>query len=602
MLLAAAAWILWSTAPADAGLEEEQGTEELVLEAAPGLEGADPLPETLAEEIVRTEMVDPVAALAENIELGYPPERDILVRAELTTVADEQGHPPKACEGWTVVAQTWLSETGEVARFEAVSDAKGIAEFHFPDFIHVDWLTCLPPEGSGYAMGFYEGHDDLGPDDDYLALLHMTPAKGAFGHVVDHQGLAVGGATVHVYDENWTYGLGDWTPGFLTAVTDGSGRFAFDQLPKNDWVFSVEPDRWLMMDPILEHQQEGNGIASIEKDSEEAIDVGVLKVVPMVSLDLQMMGSNGSPAVGASLYLEPLALDDWFVRDIVEANLSEEERAEAIFSSDSSDVLAAFEDLPYSFYFTSDTSGKVTLRLLRGRYRMRVESLPGMLAEEESPPMEFHTDQGNLTYRFPAPLGELRGRVVGSDGSPRPEASVQLSWSVNEDDWDNLDRDCDATGGFVFQSVRLGGEFRVDVWPGHDAWLPEGSPLSGSEFDGDLEITLEPAGGILIDFKMDFLPHRIAYVKILDFTPDGDRGFDPDALWWQRCRDRHFRLKRNNRVNLSYLKPGTYQIALFHSAADFLGQDDKEAGITEIGRWALTTCGEVQRLQVDWPR
>lgn len=599
LAILATGWILWPQNPSGGELGDDPAAQRELPDAAPELTGADTLGERPVEDIIRTEMVDPVAALTENLVLGYPPERDILVRAELTLVDGEQGHPPKGCQGWKVVAQTWLSETGEVARFEAISDAKGIAEFHFPDFIHVDWVTCLPPQGSGHALSFYEGHDDLGPDDDYLALLHVTPSKGTFGHVQDHQGLPVGGAIVHVYDEGWTYGLGDWTPGFLSTTTDGGGRFAFEQMPPGNWVFAVEPEEWLMMDPVLGRQQEGAGVASIGPDTTEAIDVGILKVVPMVSIDLQMMGSNGSSAVGAGLYLEPTALDDWFVRDIVDANMSKQEKAELMFSSDSRDVL---DELPYSFHFTSDSSGKVTLRLLRGRYTMHVDALPGMFAGDENLPMEFHTDQGDLIYRFHAPLGELSGKVLGSDGSPISTASVELRWRAGKEEWDSLDRDCDATGSFLFQSVRMGGEFHVRVWSGHDQWLPIDRPLSGAEFDGDLELTLEPAERILIRFGMDVLPKRTAHVRILDFTPREGERFDPDATWWRNCQKNSYHLNRSNRANLSRLQPGTYSIALYHSSPNPPSEVGQESVVSEIGRWTLDTGDEVHRLQVSLPR
>ena len=589
--------MLFPTDDASDGPKEESTQAEEMIAAAPAVEAA-PTTSDISDAIERTEFVDPVIAMTENVALGYAPERDIIVRAELTRVDGERSHPPKGCEGWTVVAQTWISETGEIARFEAVSDKKGIAEFHFPDFIHVDWVMCLPPEGSGYAVGFYEGHDDLGPDDDYLALLHMQPAKGAFGRVRDQQGRAVAGAVVHAFDDGWTYGLGDWTPGFLTTTTDANGRFEFPQLSPATWVFAVEPEQWLMIEPVLGHQHESFGLAEIRQDTEEALDVGILVVVPMVAVELTLLGSNGAPAVGADLFLDPLTLDDWAPGKVADANLTPEEQSEAIFSSQSTDAL---DDLPYSFHFASDREGKVKLRLLRGRYNMMVDALPGMEHGDENPDMDFHTDQGSLVYRFQAPLGELHGIVRGTDGSPMYDATVDLSWRSGEEDWDGDDRSCDANGAFVFQSVRIGGDFTLSVWSGHDQWLPFTRSLSNQDFVGDLELVLQPAEKLLLDFDLPVLPDRLAGVRILDFYPrDGER-FDPDAQWWRNVAGQQKNLRRKNRVNISYLQGGTYKIALYHTPAGYRAEKGSKPIYLEVGRWEVETKDAWQSIEVSWP-
>ncbi|MGB0952738.1 MAG: carboxypeptidase-like regulatory domain-containing protein [Planctomycetota bacterium] len=598
LLVLAAAWVLFPTDDTSDGLDQEGVQAEEVIAAAPAVEAAPPTAPEVGNRIERTEFVDPVIALTENVALGYPPERDILVRAELTLVEGEQKHPPKDCEGWTVVAQTWISETGEIARFEAVSDKKGIAEFHFPDFIHVDWVMCLPPEDSGYAVAFYEGHDDLGPDDDYLALLHMQPAKGAFGLVRDQQGRPVSGAVVHAFDDGWTYGLGDWTPGFLTTETDSQGRFEFPQLSPATWVFAVEPEQWLMINPVLGHQHEYFGLAEIRSDTTERKNVGILTVVPMVSVELTMLGSNGAPAVGAGIYLDPLTLDDWAMEHVADANLTPEQEIEAMFSSQSAEAL---NDLPYSFYFTSDREGKVKLRLLRGRYNMMVDALPGMMEGEENPHLDFHTDQGQVVYRYQAPLSELHGVVRGNDGSPMYGANVGLNWRSGEEDWDGDDRSCDATGAFLFQSVRIGGEFNVYVWPGSDQWLPLARPLSSSDFGGDLVLELQPAEKLLLDFDLPVLPDRIAAVRILEFYPREGERFDPEAQWWKNRVGNQTNLRRSNRANISALQGGTYKIALYHTAADYRHEEGREAVMHEIGRWDVKTKGAWQTVEVSWP-
>lgn len=598
LLVLATAWVLFPSGDDAEGFDQEGVQAEEVLAAAPAVEAAPPTDLAAANTIERTEFVDPVIALTENVALGYAPERDILVRAELTLVKDEQNHPPKGCKGWTVVAQTWISETGEIARFEAVSDKHGIAEFHFPDFIHVDWVMCLPPEGSGYAVTFYEGHDDLGPDDDYLALLHVQPSKGAFGQVRDQQGRPVGGAVVHAFDDGWTYGLGDWTPGFITATTDSHGRFEFPQLSPATWVFAVEPDQWLMINPVLGHQHESFGLVEIRHNTEEQVDVGVLTVVPMVSVELTMLGSNGAPAVGASLYLDPVTLDDWQTTNIANAELTPEQEIEAMFSSNSREAL---DDIPYSFYFTSDREGKVKLRLLRGRYNMMVDALPGMRDGEENPAMEFHTDQGNLVYRYQAPLSELHGVVRGRDGSPMYGATVGLTWRSGEEDWDGDDRSCDATGAFVFQSVRLGGEFSINVWSGTDQWLPLRRTLGTSDFGGQLELVLDPAEKLLLDFDLPKMQDRVAAVRLLEFYPRDGEHFDPEAQWWQNRAGNQTHMRRKNRVNISYLQGGTYRIALYHTPADYRPVDGVQPQLMEIGRWDVETKGAWQTLEVGWP-
>lgn len=597
LIALAALWVFWPAQQKFEGTHQER-VEETSLDSAYDLEPA-PSPAMDDGLIQRTEFVDPVIALTENIALGYPPERDILVRAELTLVEEEPGHPPKNCEGWEVVAQTWIAETGEVARFYATSDKNGIAEFHFPDFIHVDWVLCTPPEDSGYAISFYEGHDDLGPDDNYHVLLHQEPSKGAFGYVKNAQDQPVEGAVVHAFDDGWTYELADWTPGFLTTTTDHNGRFSFDQLPPATWAFAVEPEQWLMLEPMLGHQHESFGIAEVKDDATEAAHAGTLIVIPMVVMELQMVGSHGAPAVGANLFLEPLTFDDRFVQSLFQDDRTEDEKAAAMFSSDSQNVL---RDLPYSFSFTSNREGKVTLRLLRGRYNMKVEPLPGMRDGDENPPLEFHTNQGHLTYRFQAPLNNLRGTVAGNDGTPMAQATVGIKWSLGDDEWASDDRECNAVGEFVFQSVRLGGDFEVTVWSGTDAWLPLAKTFGHFDFRKDLDLVLSPASKAFLDFDLEVMPDRVGYVRLLSFTPLEGDSFDPDSRWWlYRQNSKHY-LRNKNQVRITNIQAGTYEIALFHTPVGYKPVEGTALPILEVQRYTMETGTHWQKMKVDWPR
>ena len=232
---------------------------------------------------------------------------------------------------------------------------------------------------------------------------------------------------------------------------------------------------------------------------------------------------------------------------------------------------------------------------------MSVNPIAGMSeGGGENPEMEFHTDQESVHYRFPISIGDVRGRVLTPDGAPLLDAQVSLGWESHEG-WEEIDRPTDGNGSFRFQSVRLGGDFMVTVWPDDGKWLPGEFQPSHSDMEGEMELVLQPAHVIRMIIKMKLLPERVAYLKVLDYTPNPGTTFDPEDYWWRQARAKKYYLKLGNRPELTMLRQGTYTVALFHSEIGFTMGNGAKPQMREIHRWTLSTDGTPQTLKVDWP-
>jgi hypothetical protein len=528
----------------------------------------------------KTEAAVKRETLASPADVGGDPvgPRRVKVRAELTLTEGRQGFPPPGCAGWEVVAQSWIEETGEVERFTAVADEHGIAEFIFPDFVHIDWVVCLPPHDSGFGLAVVEEHEDIRAGDDYLVLLPMRKGNTAVGKVVDWDGDPVPAATVHLYWESGSFGLGDWTPGFLSTRTDAAGRFRFDQLSPAQWVVAVEPDDWMMFDPGFEQQDEGRGYVDIEYDygpeSEmpppDPYDFGTLGVVPIDSLELEVTDSAGLPLVGQWVVLQPLGFDEPRFGRAVEPDLDEEQEELLRFLHEQdATALPGFG----SIYWEDDTtwlstgrSGTVMLRLPAGRWRLDLDETEVLgLRPDDLPPLIFHTREGKLSYRVPLRIGSFEGRLRRPDGRGTGSALMTLEAVSGGGQGDRYDCTVTDDGRFSFPRVVLGSYYTLRAWPTLDCpdfftadWTVLASPGDTiHEFlvttGASTTLQFEALGATFDDCR--------AMLRPLGFHPGP--GTSPTAVddWWASFSRRTFRLDKDY-VVLRAAPPGELDFSI----------------------------------------
>ncbi len=432
--------------------------------AAVEVEGADVAPLSLNREFAAT---------------GH----EVHLRVALTTVEDQRGSPPRHCEGWPVVATTSLARTNEITRYTAFTNADGVAEFFFPTQMHLNRVFCLPPLESHYAVTSHEEHAELERGESFDVLLHLGPAFSAAGKVIDLDGQPVAGAVVHAESFGLGFGLMDWQPGLVTAMTDPNGIFQFDQLSLGLWTAAVEPRKWLMIEPALQQQNDGNGILSFYEEptfeNPKRWDFGTLQVMPVEVTLLTVHDGNGQAASGLYGYMEPLQFN--------EARLITTPSSEKIAPPQPREMLQFLAASPVAtgstqstpapspnvgrgngwpyddIWFLTDSRGQAALALPDGSWRLHVFPPRSFSTRKELPTIDFRTGSGHLEYQIVERIGAIQGRLVVANGSPAKYADLYLH-ATNADgseiDFSALAR---KDGSFEFPALKMGMTFSVSA-------------------------------------------------------------------------------------------------------------------------------------------
>ncbi|MCP4092803.1 MAG: carboxypeptidase regulatory-like domain-containing protein [Planctomycetes bacterium] len=529
--------------------------------------------------------------------------RRVMVRAELTTVYSEQGHAPKNCKGWTVTAQSWIEETAQVERYTAVANRHGVAEFQFPDYVHIDWVRCVPPAGSGYGIAYLEDHEDIYAGDHYLALLHVLPKRSAVGRVMDWSNQPLAGVEVHAFGEFGDNGLEEWTPGLATTTTDSNGRFEFQQLTVGDWNFSVLPERWMMYEPELGNQGEGFGNVFIDEDVAGVADAGTLRVMPMTTVELQVVDRRGEPAPGVSGYVKIQHFDSPRLRNPDEDWIDEEEEEGAPFNPN------AKLEWPYGgISFITDQNGQATLRIAHGQWVIEFDAFigdfPGIY---ELPKLEFHADVGKLFYSLPVAVGSLKARVVLENQRPAVGAYVALAYEEEGDIYE-MEQECAADGSFEFTALDLSTAYTMQVYPDLDGnsvmFYPQTWAID-PEADRGRDFVVKSAKQTKL--RLNRIDGNRSFEKInarIDLTnwEAGDTSFDlADGTWWQEAELWSHEATSKRNLQLPPMPEGfaTLEMKVAQPTGSWNKYGYSRVRMESIQTWRIKVEGSTVPLDVD---
>lgn len=420
------------------------------------------------EEVRRSEAPGSAGGVAEDgsSEHGLPVHLRVLLR-----VLDAEGEEriPERCAGWIVRAQSWIEETGVVIAHEAVADARGIAEFRFPGFVHVDWVGCSPPRASGFGFSKLSQHDDFDGGDEAEWTLLLEQRGEVKGRVLTMDDRPVAGAEVHAHDSSWPSGFEDWTPGFLITRTGADGGFHFDALGAGEWILAVAPEEYLQLDPMLGDAGEGKGWAEVSAG--EVADAGVLRVIAAAEQVIRVVDADGagmprvmfaltassflSPGVRATAYeIGPEEIDEaaGLMKRFL-AGENPEDWSDPVPVPDESEAPGEI-DWPYDgLARETGADGRARWLLPPGRYAVECWStVPGM-PEGTIAPFEITVPGAPVEIRVPMRHSGWGGSIVDEEGAPVPNASVILTWQSESGAGWEASAEADAEGRFRFAEV-----------------------------------------------------------------------------------------------------------------------------------------------------
>lgn len=593
--LAAVTWMYFQTV----GGEAEDVWEPFRSEDAVELESASDLDRpaggrTAQGVVERTEVNPAVNGGLDDLASAEDESEPVLVRAEIRIEEDIEGSAPENVKGWTVVIQTWDQLSGTTPRFESISNAQGIAKFEFPGDVHIDWVSCLPPQGSGYGLSFLEQHTDLIEGDAYLAVLPLSPARLAYGRVVDQNQQPIEGAIVHAYEGNWTYGLNEWVAGFMTATTSTNGRFEFAQLYEGEnWAFAVEPEEWLMVHPAHGEQREFLGSVDFEEHIGNAVDIGELQCVPLNTVEVDLVDSTGLPISYGMLKVEPMTYDARYLRPTSHDQEALQLEGRAL----GADLINVGD---YREEFTADEMGRVKLKLVPGLWKMWMESLPGMSREaSQTPEMEFHTNEAEVQYQLPVRLQKISGQVF-APGDFSPYAEVRFTWSGRRN-VEEMEMETAAYGKFEFMGVIPAGGYEVRVWPESTALLPDEWHFSAADLQSPLHLTLKSGATLSLRFtQMREEPASAAFgvLRLESWTPESEGSVDLEAYWWKMRKGRRVNIVPDRTVTLGGLAAGTYEVSLSLPEPNYRAKSGSKPNMYERQRWTIQTGPKTHTLVV----
>ena len=468
-IVAAALWLLFSQDRAPADATSGDGSR---LGVDPHGAPLDPSSQAGAEESELTRNKVPGSAdsafdpLAEDD--GPPVHLRVLLR-----VYDEEGEEriPANCAGWVVRAQSWITETGEVAPHEAAADARGVAEFTFPGFVHVDWVGCAPPQRTGLGFSQMSEHTDFdgGSEEEWTLILQL--GGGAHGRVLTMDDRPVAGAEVQAFDPNWSSEFGSWTPGFLITRTASDGSFFFASLGEGEWNFAVAPGEYLQLLPMLGDANEGEGYAEVVAG--ETADAGVLRVLSAFIQEIRVIDADGEGVPNLTFAITALdfvsqglrAAQQYYVEDEEDTSdwmtrfIAGEDPTAWLDSGEAPEEEPSEDERPEWPYdgIATETGadGRVSWQLPAGRYSVECwTTVPGLPGGTISP-FEVSAPRAPVVFRLPVRCASWSGSIVDDLGDPVADASLSLTWSSEDSgSWDAY-VESDARGAFQFVDVPL---------------------------------------------------------------------------------------------------------------------------------------------------
>jgi hypothetical protein len=516
-------------------------------------------------------------------------------------IVNEQGDwgAPPGCQGWRVQAQTWVAEPRGIVTHEAFANAKGIAEFVFPDEVHVDWVACQPPNPR-WGFTYSEQHQDIGGGTFAEWTLPLADAGCAFGLVLNAQEQPVAGAVVHAFNPQWTYGFDDWTPGFLIATTGVDGRYRFPALAAGPWVFAVEPRQWLQYQPPLGSGSEGADRAEISAGN--ASEVGTLRVVAADGIAIEVVDATGQPVQQAHVWAQPLTFADAALGTPVlevSADSSGDPILERFLAGENWEAWTAAQDEPdagpvadywanESMSRPTDAKGVARFSLPAGVWRFGCYHEQLSDEELERTTIETRVPGPSVRITLPFRLRSFSARLVHEDGQPASGANLSL---IMIDGSSSLYAETGDDGRFTFSAAPATGTWRLDAWaansvastwtldlsqdPGGDFYLPRRAPI--------LLQLRTPAGAPLVQENGSLIVRPLQWD--MPPAPPGARTGHP---YWS-ITDGQIHLQAQPEVSDLWVLPGQYEVVLGADAWNGRWSAwGPEYERIELGRWIVS--------------
>lgn len=584
-----------------------------------------------AADLTRTKARPSVGAEAGSADAAAAgPPVDLIVQLVAATEAGPAA--PRNCAGWVVVAQSWVRETRQIVHHEARADRNGVARFTFPGFVHVDWIACQPPAASGLGYSIHEPHEDVDGGSTVEMGLLLQPGHPITGRVLDLRDQPVAGARVHLFQPSWTYGLDDWTPGFLQAESGADGRFTFPTLSVGEWVVAVEPGAWLQVAPPLGESILGRSMAEISAGLPPPGEL-TLQVTAANRTEVMVWDAGGRPANGITVWAEPMQLENmaglsasdagqsqgfsragsawianggvirfsWsnaqvtfggntrpsYVEDAESAeNEADAPGAESVVAGqvpEQSGPAWGYDSLTA----TTDAQGRAVLNLPAGLWRISIYSGAADGLAEPPPPVEHAVPGPRVDFHLSFRLHPFSGRIVDARSAPVAGAAAGFQCEVNGT---RLEAVTDVDGKFLLPDAPGLGQWTMTV-------RRPGSGLATTAWNVDFgsaesrTYLLPDAGRLHVELRDPAdLPsqQQNAYLKILPSglqTPPAV----PNALHGTPVPAPHGAELRINGSSalLDDLAPGDYQVELWANLWDGTWNE-----------WGSPTYGE--RMLASW--
>lgn len=528
-------------------------------------------------------------------------EKPVLARIHVTMKDGSE----RSFEGHKIVAQTWIEETDEVFHHETTVNSKGVGEFVFPGFVHIDWVKYEPTQDSGLSIAVLEDHIDLDPGSIYEETLETGPGAGLHGRVVQMDGTPVGGASVHAYfDGNLWSDVGDWDPGAANTVTNADGSFQFPHLSAGEWGIAVEPQGWLQMDPSIEDPEEGRAYFDLAVGDYK--DAGTFRVESLHNFKLTVLDRNGIPVPSIRTRLTPKLFQSRHLTATRSPSRSSGS-LDAFLTGGNANASANSGLTSWNYgtiYKTTNENGQVDCFGIAGEWELLI--YPSM-SNRRDPAEAFKTvlqiPCGDRTITLGHGFWRLEGKVVNLAGTPIPRARVRLTRKTSNRS-QTSSKTTSSDGTFVFTSLPPTGEFSLKTE--HEQYLTNTHEILSSQME-PITLQMRASSSLhIVARDTEGNPLKSQRFSILSGygTPSNDQALMPGEANWLENVLKSNRLRRTNkegRYSFKRLLPGEYEVALMMSFSkgtyDSRGYPQTE--YRPYQTWHLAPRSEAHELTVD---
>lgn len=514
-----------------------------------------------------------VAASRKPKEVPLETENASIVRVQLV---DEEGEP-KHLAGVDVEVQSWLEDSSDTFRHFVRTDDRGIGTLAFEGMVHVDWFKHEPRGGSGLPFLYSEHHIDVDPGEEWTETLMVTEGGAVTGRVLDTTGAPVAGVEMHLFQEYYMAVVSDvWRPGIAMAVSDERGVFTFPSLTSISWSLAIPPFEWLQIEPSLVEGSEGQSYIEVEPG--KTLDVGTFVVAPLEKLDVHVVDLTGSPVEGATVWLEPIALDVPGLRMTDGEEVEELDvwlRGDDPWSLDHSGP----SDWTYANLIEStDADGRARILATTGAWVFHAQSNRDVGKEpvfDEA--LDIKLPRGPLEVRVPARFATVAGRVVDQDGNPQKGVRVVAS-ATDGPNPSGPSQKSGSNGVFRFDHLPIGQPLWFHFHGGstlpavHPAELGSALEASTGGSHGEVDDEALPtyavraAATLSMKLEVEGTRHQVAWLQV---APVSFEPMRPPMSAAEQLYSEHLRAnpptsravgQGREQLHMGGLIPGTYEV------------------------------------------